>query len=263
MVIVTSAAGNHSNRLFQNAHLEAFCLRNCIRFWNPSFADMATFYGVKRSPFDQAFCLAVKIWKRLGLPAVTSFDDFGKGAEYYELVKRRRIVLAEGWCFRAPEIVEEYRERLARKFTLKPEFYVDNELYRELLAVDRAKTILVGVHVRRGDYREFEGGRYFFGDDVYERYMVNLAAALSARFCKKVTFIIFSNEDSSMREGPDRVISRNEWYIDQFLMGMCDYLIGPPSTFTLWASFVGGARFFHIKDDSGAVRIEDFALCVG
>jgi len=44
---------------------------------------------------------------------------------------------------------------------------------------------------------------------------------------------------------------------------MCDYLIGPPSTFTLWASYVGKVKYFHLKNKSGEIAIDDFVKCVG
>jgi hypothetical protein len=44
-------------------------------------------------------------------------------------------------------------------------------------------------------------------------------------------------------------------------MAHCDYLIGPPSTFTLWASFAGGAKYFHIESGGRGIDLRDFARC--
>jgi len=57
--------------------------------------------------------------------------------------------------------------------------------------------------------------------------------------------IVFSDDHVVFTR--DLIISQNPWYIDQHLMTRCDYLIGPPSTFTLWASYVGKVPFFQIE----------------
>jgi len=75
---------------------------------------------------------------------------------------------------------------------------------------------------------------------------------------KKCFFIIFSNEDVLIKKNEYIHISKNKWYIDHFLMSKCDYLIGPSSTFTLWASYIGKVKFYHISNDSGEINLNDF-----
>ena len=75
---------------------------------------------------------------------------------------------------------------------------------------------------------------------------------------KDCFFVIFSNEDISIKESTDIIISKNEWYIDHLLMSKCDLLMGPPSTFTLWASYIGKVKFYHITNDSGEISFEKF-----
>ena len=43
-LICMHSAGNHSNRLFQNIHFQAFCLENNIIYKNPTFKDMQKLY---------------------------------------------------------------------------------------------------------------------------------------------------------------------------------------------------------------------------
>lgn len=66
-----------------------------------------------------------------------------------------------------------------------------------------------------------------------------------------------------MNENDNIKKSTNEWYIDHFLMSKCDYLIGPPSTFTMWASYIGKVKYYHIENDSGEIRLSDFKYCKG
>lgn len=122
---------------------------------------------------------------------------------------------------------------------------------------------VIGVHVRRGDYKTWADGKYFFSDEVYEKYMDNLEQKIKQANGKRVKFIVFSNENISFKESDRILISLNEWYVDQYLMSICDYLVGPPSTFSAWASYVGSVKYFHIVDSSGVVELNDFLSCEG
>jgi hypothetical protein len=44
MIIMAFPTGNHSNRLFQNLHFEAFCKEYGIEYINPSFSDIHDYY---------------------------------------------------------------------------------------------------------------------------------------------------------------------------------------------------------------------------
>jgi hypothetical protein len=125
------------------------------------------------------------------------------------------------------------------------------------------KQIVVGVHIRRGDYKYWMEGKYFFNDNVYLTYMWNISKDIEKEYNKKCSFIIFSNTKISINESDNIYKSENKWYIDHYLMSKCDFLIGPPSTFTLWASYIGKVKYFHIRNDSGKVNIDDFILCEG
>ena len=41
-------------------------------------------------------------------------------------------------------------------------------------------------------------------------------------------------------------------------MSLCDYILGPPSTFSGWASFMGRVQRLQLKSRDQAVRLEDF-----
>jgi hypothetical protein len=45
---------------------------------------------------------------------------------------------------------------------------------------------------------------------------------------------------------------------DHWLMSKCDYLMGPPSTFTLWAAFMGKKLLAFIVNSESVIRIADF-----
>ena len=81
-------------------------------------------------------------------------------------------------------------------------------------------------------------------------------------------FIIFSNDDklnisnysSSFK---DVGISKNTVPTDHYLLSKCDYIIGPPSTFSLWASYMGETLYYHILSDNDSMDLNKFKVCNG
>lgn len=43
-------------------------------------------------------------------------------------------------------------------------------------------------------------------------------------------------------------------------MSQCDYLIGPPSTFTGWASYIGNVPLKYIESKNIDFTLEDFKI---
>jgi hypothetical protein len=85
------------------------------------------------------------------------------------------------------------------------------------------------------------GGRFFFALENYERWMREAAALHAGR---RVGFLVCSNESVSpllnlqglkVIRGPGSAVA------DLYTLAACDQLMGPPSTFSLWASYWGGA----------------------
>jgi len=47
---------------------------------------------------------------------------------------------------------------------------------------------------------------------------------------------------------------------DMYALAECDYIIGPVSSFTQWASFYGNKPLFHLTDLDGHVERERFRV---
>ena len=48
---------------------------------------------------------------------------------------------------------------------------------------------------------------------------------------------------------------------DHYLMSRCDYIVGPPSTFSMWASYIGKAKYCHIRSGTDAITADSFTVC--
>ena len=269
MIILFRSFGNHSNRLFQNLHFEAFCIEYGIEYTNPTFQDMQKYYY---SPVDTKGNYKARFYRtiisnllrKLGL--FNNVITFGLQEDKKIEVLKKNIdqdYYVEGWGFRVHGLTAKFQDLFINKYSLKEEYYLNNRLYNKIQDIDRDSTSIIGVHIRRGDYKKHQDGRYYFNDNVYEGLINKMEIEIKESLSKQAIFIIFSDEVTGFSENSKMFISNNEWFIDHLLMSKCDFLIGPPSTFTLWASYIGKNKFFHIQDDSGKIDMNRFSYCEG
>jgi hypothetical protein len=170
------------------------------------------------------------------------------------------IVIATDWDFRAFDALYRQHTTIKRLFTLPAPI---DEQARELIGMARQQAdVLVGVHIRRGDYAQFAGGRFHYDDATYARLMARVAGFFPGQ---SVAFLLCSNEplDPARFAAFRVVISKAEALVDLAALSLCDWLIGPPSTFSHWASYVGQVPLWHIEQPDSVFTINDFRVSEG
>ena len=141
-------------------------------------------------------------------------------------------------------------------------YFAPGAAYREraklFVARERGDSdVLIGSHVRRGDYRRWRSGRYFYSDREYESLVHRVAALFSST---TITFLVCSDEEITLSpeagltwsNGPGTEID------DLLAFSLCDYLVGPPSSFTRWAAFVGNIPLLVVEDPGQEITLADF-----
>ena len=103
--------------------------------------------------------------------------------------------------------------------------------------------VRLGVHIRRGDYDTFKGGVYYYDNSTYAN---NIKWFCSLHPEAKMIHVYISTNDPSVSVASfqelcgDSPISIHllggNQAEDLCLLSKCDYLIGPPSTFSLVAA---------------------------
>lgn len=117
---------------------------------------------------------------------------------------------------------------------------------------------IYGIHMRRGDYKAWHGGKYYFNDDVYIR-LAKEIVEISVN--QKVRIVLFSNEAIDENKWKiseaEIVISNNPPMLDLCMMSLCDVILGPPSSFSGWASFIGNKKRFLIDNANKKFDLEE------
>jgi hypothetical protein len=119
--------------------------------------------------------------------------------------------------------------------------------------------VKVGVHVRQGDYRTHLGGRFYFDSPIYGRLIEKMLDRLSPSRGK---FFVFSDEPQNPEDFPscDIVFQRNAPVVDMYSLARCDLIIGPPSSFSWWASFVGQVPMYMVDSAEDDLMLEGFQV---
>ncbi|MGN0559347.1 MAG: alpha-1,2-fucosyltransferase [Acutalibacteraceae bacterium] len=202
--------------------------------------------------------LACKVTNRLKkiLPEnIITIKEDNTGEEVAKLLDKKvfngKIIFYRGWPY------YDRKSLIKHKAEIK-DFFTPKEQYRTVVESQISKLretydVVIGVHIRRGDYKNFLGGKYYFDIDVFAKVCQNFRDYLENT---KTAFIITSNEkiDGTAFSdlGNDIYFSQGSSGVeDNWLLSLCDYIIGVPSTFNGWASFIGNTPLYWIqnKDD--------------
>ena len=77
-----------------------------------------------------------------------------------------------------------------------------------------------------------------------------------------VRFMVCSNEkqDLSQFEGLDVAFGPGHPVEDMYAFAECDYILGPPSTFTMWSSFYGNKPLYMLHKADESFALTDFKV---
>lgn len=182
-------------------------------------------------------------------------DIFMRSSKYFP-------TLMHCWPYLDFDSLYKHQDDIRRIIRPKPEWLEEAKKNIERIRKNFLDCILVGVHIRRKDYKDFLGGRYYYNYDVYRTRMEEF----TRNFNRKPVFIIFSDEEIDIQllandDAYYTVISHNQAIIDLVMMSFCDYLIGPPSTFSGWASFWGKVpKHIMINGETPILSLQDFGV---
>ena len=285
MVIIASKPGQLSNRLFMFAHFIAHAIENGGSVWNPAFDDYAhrfpstagdilSRFPKKTFPITSPRARRALYWiinraaallTRLGLASnrllqVVRIDwqevmDLS-GPRFSE-ASRAKLTVIQGWLFLDDENLKKHAS-VVRTF-FEPNFSTGAAVQYVIERAKEGTDLLVGVHIRRGDYATFLGGKYLFSFEDYKRTVNGLRDLFPDQ---KVSFLVASNEglppEITNLEGV--TTAPGEAVTDLYCLAACDYIVGPPSTYSMWASFFGQTPLLVMTEPDASLRFRDFAI---
>lgn len=200
--------------------------------------------------------------RSLGAPILNDSgpDDVDLNSTGYLVQARHeRTLLINGWQFRDKPNFTKHGNLLRQFF--RP-IKAHRQAVTQVLATNREQAdVLVGIHIRRGDYAGWYGGAFLYDNATYVRAMRGVLALFPPE--TRVRFLLFSNEPISAADFAefDTGRSTNHPVEDLYAMAGCDYIAGPLSTYSMWASFYGRVPLCHLhRPDQPITSLHEFVV---
>ena len=258
MIFVTDK-GRLANNMFQYGHVYAWGREHGRSTMSMRFAYKYPDFRISHSRYHNVFVYVVaKLAAKLHLLPVVDFTD-GQTDAKMDYISSHKHILLKGWWIRFPDLFMKYRSEIAACFDFLPKVH---EQVAKSMQPSSADTIKLGVHIRRGDYKTWCNGRFFFDDAQYIGLIQRVAHQLTG---KQVDVYICTNDFQLDQERYRQELSPVRVFFPQgspaedlCLLSKCDYLIGPPSSYTLIASMYHDTPLYWMSGDLKQVTLRSF-----
>lgn len=300
MFILSKKYGRLCNRLFNSAHILALAIEHKHTFVNLSFYEYAKYFratqndifcryparpGILKNHKNAAialyylsYCFSAFLYflSKLGLSTswlrirtvrpvrdkvTKQVPDLDLPSLPIDYSNTAQVIFFQGWNLRSVECLKKHGDKVR-------EYYQPADVYQaEVKAFIKQKRegydLLIGIVIRHGDYRRYLNGKYFYSIDKYVNFMKQLRALLSD---KSINFLIFSDEEQDTdvfkSAGLDFYFRSGHMIENLYSLAECDYIVTPPSTFGMWASFYGKTPLCIIDDPDQTLSMTgSFAIC--
>ena len=289
-LLIQKDYGQLGNRLHTHANALAWCIENKVNLVNLSFKKYSQLFASDKSQtvetlitqksklanllrFERLWKVLEKITRsdkwlnRLTKITVREKDDFEflsetELNESFHSETKAKAMLVRAWDLRFPDSLTKHQEKIR-------EILAPNEKAKssadETISLLREKfDCIVGVHARRGDYKEYLGGVHFHSWDSYRDWIMQTKRLMEETGKKRVGFLLCSDEKPHPSEFNDLPVSfgsEKSVMSDLHSLSLCDYNIGPPSSFGTWLSWYGKVPRLVLQEGLQIQSASQFVTC--
>jgi hypothetical protein len=293
MILFSHKGGQLGNRLFTFAHLIANAAEYNIRIVNLSFDEYAQYF---QTTGKDIFCrypasptlitsnqirrylfianrIILKLLRKLNMQTsafhgivVADLPEFSFAENKYfhlsdkgfqTLASQKPMTFLFGRFFRDYPNFEKHQNVIRQFFRPNADLQANIDKFMENVRKDAR--LIIGVHIRRGDYAQFIGGKYFYPLESYLRILEKVQTNMEQ---EKIRFVLCSNEkiDRDLFKAIDFVLGPGHFVEDMYVLSACDLILGPPSTFSTWASFYGNKPICQLDREDQSPTKDDFKI---
>lgn len=290
-VVIASRSGRLGNRLFLSAYFMANALATGYQLLNPALGEYAHLFegsaadplcrfpsvGISLEPEIASQCRNFVLRSAeaigslagvMGVPGITAIDirkshdakdlvydlcsdEFGNALHSY------RNIFVKGWKFRDNEHLVKFHAEISNYFT--PVDVIRQSAEKVMTQARERGEKVIGVHVRQGDYRAWKNGAHYYETEQYAHWMHEATALFPD---EKIVLLVCASDpiDRRLFAGLNVVESPGSVIGDLHALSLCDVIIGPPSTFSTWASYIGRTPFCMLRHHRQKIATPDFLL---
>ncbi len=172
-------------------------------------------------------------------------------------IAEANVVFVYGWIFRAPGAMRRQAEKVRAYF--RPIEAYERASAQAVAPLRKDAEVVIGVHVRQEDYRRWRKGSCFFTMPQYAAWMSELAGQFPGQ---KVSFLVCSDELRRPEEFPGLTVGFGPGSAmgDLYALAKCDYILGPLSSYSQWASFYGNKPLYQLSDRKDRLELGKFRV---
>lgn len=264
MRVICDAPGQTCNRLWTYVASVAQCLaehrRMVIIFYDWTIEDFPNLLHAKFIWFP--------LWHKWYLERGNGWNNY-KGLTWKVTHNKRWdkvfkfLGFTKGWQTRTDtRYLQQTFPQLQQVFRPKEE--IMQKALNIVAEMRGISDMVIGVHVRRGDYATWNDGRFFYELEEYHQFMRRIQDLYKNR---RVSFFISSNEDFSLDLFDDIVCRRfgpepSGAILDLYTLSVCDRIIGPFSSYSRWASFIGAVPLCFLESKDQQFTEDSFSKIV-
>ena len=256
------------NNLLQYAHVYAWGREHGRKVISMRFSYKYQYFHICHTNLTGfGWYLLAKYLAALKLIPTASFkhSDCDRKALEQQMLKHRNIVVS-GWNVRFYDLFLKYRQEICDLFRIDSQ-YTDPVILKmhEAEQGAKGKVLRLGVHIRRGDYAQWKEGRYFFENTTYAQHINRFKELYPF---EEIHTYLSTNDPSISAESFQELcpevqihLLNNNAPADLFMLSECDFLIGPPSTFSLVAAMYRDIPLYRMETaDASQLTKEGFQL---
>lgn len=260
------------NNLLQYAHVYAWGREHGRKVISMRFSYKYQYFRICHTPLTGfGWYLFAKYMAALRLLPTASFkhSEYDMEALEQKMLRHRHIVVS-GWFARWYDLFLKYRDEICELFTIDEQYTTPVKVKMQEAENASAPTtsqpkLRLGVHLRRGDYAQWLDGKYFYDDEVYARHINRFAELHEGQ---EIHVYLSTNDAGVTEEHFQQLCPKAQVHHlqgsapeDLFMLSECDYLIGPPSTFSLVAAMYRDLPLYRMDTaDASQMTEEAFRL---
>ena len=290
VLVIYCDYGRLGNRLHTHANALAWCIENNYNLINLSFSGYAELFKSSSKHksgnlqqtksflfkslsstlfrnFLKRLLLSDKWLERLAwiVKQIRPTDEeVLRETDLNRQIKYNKINLIKYWDISCRNSINIHQQKLRDYLRPNKRFVVTAEKIIDEL---RSKyECVVGVHARRGDYSTYLDGIHYHSWESYLHLAKETKKLLEEEGYQNIGVIICSDEtfpSSIPKESFIHFSSSEEIMIDIHLLSLCDYNLGPPSSFGTWISWFGKVPRLVVYNNTKVTSLEQFEVCTG
>lgn len=256
------------NNLLQYAHVYAWGREHGRKVISMRFSYKYQYFHICHTNLTGfGWYLLAKYMAALKLLPTASFKqrDCNREALERKMLRHRHIVVS-GWFARWYDLFLKYRDEICNLFALDEQYTASvkakmQEAEKLSTLNSQLSTLRLGVHIRRGDYAQWRDGIYCFEDEVYAHHINRFVEIYPD---KDIHVYLSTNDASVTVERYQQQCPKTHVYClrgsapeDLFMLSECDYLIGPPSTFSLVAAMYRDIPLYRMDTADASQMTEE------